>query len=520
MGPANALVSIGECTASAEYTINGAELGAGHHGIVIVAKDRAGNEGREEEEVSVRHSTPVPLGPGDVDLESGDFTLGPTDVALGGGLSVSRVYSSRDLTAGAEQGSPLGPQWSLSVGSERVAFRNGRQERACDQRQPAVRRSSRQCSTVKANQRGSSKRRPATRILRWRSKKTENTKRAYYLKDPAAGTSTEFMLSSTAKVWVPASQEGPVPTDTVSYFYETVEVGGKKITRPKEERGATPAKVSCSPKMEPGCRALKFTYATKTKSEIGEGPTEWGEYEGRLVKVSYEGYNPATKKMTEPAVPVAEYSYDKLGRLRAEWDPRLAPHELKTEYGYDSEGHVTALDPPGQEPWVFTYGTIAGDAGTGRLIKVMRAPAIRRDCGTGRRRATPKLPKITGTPLVGNAHWQRIDRQMEQQSPHLLATSGRNAAPTATAAPRYPAPTTPTTRRRERTRNILWSSRSARKWRRHSHCHRRRTAKGSRLRSTHASARPRKRQGQIYPRTRGSVAENGTCGSDTGARAA
>jgi streptogramin lyase len=374
-GSGECLVAIGECTASAEYTINGAELGAGYHGIVIVAKDRAGNEGREEEEVSVRHSTPVPLGPGDVDLESGDFTLGPTDVALGGGLSVSRVYSSRDLTAGVEGGSLLGPQWGITEGSEESLFEmvdksvlvtsgNGGQTVFA-----AVFNS-------KGEPTGKFEAPPGDSNLTMTLEENEKKEKvAYYLKDAAAGTSTKFSLSSTAKVWVPTVQEGPVSTDTVSYFYETVEVGGKKVTRPKEERGATPAKVSCAPKMEPGCRALKFTYATKTKSEIGEGPTEWGEYEGRLVKVSYEGYNPATKTMTETPIPVAEYSYDKQGRLRAEWDPRLAPHELKTEYGYDAEGYVTALTPPGQESWAFTYGTIAGDAGTGRMLKIRRAAA-------------------------------------------------------------------------------------------------------------------------------------------------
>ena len=106
-------------------TINGSELGAGHHGIVIVAKDRAGNEAREEETISIRHSTPVPMGPGDVDLESGDFTLGPADVSLGGGLSVSRVYSSRDLTAGAE-GDVVGAAVEPQRRQRGVAFRNGR----------------------------------------------------------------------------------------------------------------------------------------------------------------------------------------------------------------------------------------------------------------------------------------------------------------------------------------------------------------------------------------------------------
>jgi streptogramin lyase len=387
----------GECTASAKYKIKGGALGAGHHAIVIVAKDRAGNEGRGEETISIRHSTPVPLGPGSVDLESGDFTLDGGDVSLGSGLSVSRVYSSRDLTAGVE-GSLLGPQWSLSMGSEEtlvelvdhsvlVTSGNGGQTIFA-----AVLNSKQEPTGKFEAPPGDSN---LTMTLEENEKKEEL---AYYLKDPAVGTSTKFSPSSTSKVWVPTVQEGPLTTDTVSYIYQTVEVGGKKITRPTEELAAHP-KVSCSPKMEPGCRALKFTYATKTKSEIGEGPSEWGEYEGRLVKVSYEGYNPATKKMLETPVPVAEYSYDKQGRLRAEWDPRISP-ALKTTYGYDAEGHVTALNPPGQEPWAFTYGTVAGDAGTGRLLKVTRAPVSAGLWG-GALPSNTGAPKLSGTPKVG-----------------------------------------------------------------------------------------------------------------------
>jgi streptogramin lyase len=390
----------GECTASAKYKIQGSELGAGHHAIVVVAKDNAGNEERDEETISISHSTPVPLGPGSVDLESGDFTLGPTDVSLGSGLSVSRVYSSRDLTAGVEAGSPLGPQWSLSIASEEmlvelvdgsvlVTGATGSQTIFA-----AVLNS-------KGEPTGKFEAPPSDSNLTMTLEEgSKGEKLAYYLKDPAAGDSTKFVLSSTAKIWVPTQQEGPKPADKVEYLYETVEVAGKKITRPKEERGATPAKVSCSPTMEAGCRALKFVYATKTKSAIGEGPTEWGEYEGHLSTVSYEGYNPATKKMTEKPIAVAEYAYDKQGRLRAEWDPRLAPHELKTTYGYDAEGHVAALDPPGQEPWVFTYGTLTSDAGAGRLIKAAQAP-VSAGLWKGEALEGTGKPTITGSRAVG-----------------------------------------------------------------------------------------------------------------------
>jgi hypothetical protein len=413
----------GECTAIAKWKIEGAELGAGHHAIVIVAKDRAGNEGREEETISIRHSTPVPLGPGDVDLESGDFTLGSGDVSLGGGLSVSRVYSSRDVTAGVEGGSLLGPQWSLSVGSEEtlvempdysvlVTSATGGETIFA-----AILNSERKPT-------GKFEAPPGDSNLTMTLEENEKTKEklAYYLKDPAAGTSTKFELpaGSIAKVWVPFEQTGPVSTDTVSYVYETAEVGGKKVTRPSEERGATPAKVSCAPKMEPGCRALKFTYAPKTKSEIGEGPTQWGEYEGHLSKVSYEGYNPATKKMTETPIPIAEYAYDKQGRLRAEWDPRLAPHELKTTYGYDEEGHVTALTPPGQESWAFTYGAIAGDAGTGRLLKVTRAPASA-GLWKGEAVKNAESPKVSGTPVIGVRNDMTVSNGVWTGSPVVYA---------------------------------------------------------------------------------------------------
>ena len=128
--------------------------------------------------------------------------------------------------------------------------------------------------------------------------------------------------------------------------------------------------------LKKGCRALTFAYAKETIPK-GEKRSEWGEYNGRLSKVFFHGYNPSAGAMEEKAV--AEYSYDKQGRLRAEWDPRISS-ALKTTYGYDSEAHVgedhvTSVTPPSQESWALVYGMIAGDSSTGRLLKVTRAPA-------------------------------------------------------------------------------------------------------------------------------------------------
>ncbi len=668
-------VSKGECKATAEWTLNGAELGAGHHAIVLVAIDNAGNEARIERTISVRHSTPVALGPGSVDLQSGDYSMGSTDVSMGSGLTLARNVSSRSPEAGIE--GPLGPQWSLNVGvteslvemvdgSVLLTDANGAQAifasiGAGEFESPSG------DSNIK---------------LRLEENKETKQKLAYYLEDSAKHTKVKFTLpSGGTRLWVPAIQEGTNATDTVSFTYRTAEqaveysvpsgtepqsviagpdgnvwftanqsskigkmtlagtvlaeyslpagskpcaitvgpdgnlwfanlgtskigkittsgaiteyalasgsepegitvgpeknlwftewgtskigkittsgvvtqyalsesgkgptaiaagpdgnlwftvtesltpkigkittagavteyaipkssygitagpdgkmwftelavggaigqittagvikefslpsssspqhitagpdknlwftdVTGHKIdkittagvvteyavsfgpvsigigpdeniwftkggtgenkvsemttsgtmTEPVEVLAPVPAGVSCSP-MKAGCRALKFTYASATTA-TGENMSEWGEYRNRLTKVLLNAYDPVGKAMKETAV--AEYSYDKLGRLRAEWDPRISP-ALKTTYGYDAEGHVTALGVPGKEPWTFTYGPIAGDAGTGRLLKANLAPASEALWG-GSLPVKTEAPVLSGSAVIG-----------------------------------------------------------------------------------------------------------------------
>ena len=152
-------------------------------------------------------------------------------------------------------------------------------------------------------------------------------------------------------------------------------------------------------KWEKACRGLEFVYARKTKENIGENESEWGEYNGRLEEVEFIAYNPAAKGIARTAV--AKYEYDRLGRLRAEFNPEISP-ALKTVYGYDAEGHVTALTSPGRESWAFTYGTIPGDSSTGRLLKVMRAPASTK-LWKGEAPKNTEAPKLSGTAVVGVA---------------------------------------------------------------------------------------------------------------------
>jgi YD repeat-containing protein len=688
-GTGECVVAAGECTATDEFTINGEELGAGHHAIVMIAKDNAGNEARREEQITIRHSTPVPIGPGSVDVESGDFAMGPTDVSLGDGLTVSRNYSSRDTTQGLE--GPLGPEWAVSLGtSESLVEMIDGSMLLTDSTGKQTIFAKTETTTYESP--------PGDGNLKLTLDENTEThkKETFYLENVSEHTKDKFTLQGEqdTQTWVPTRQEGAVATDTVTYAYRTTsavqeyplaenshpngitrgpegnlwfvdeatskigrstptgsiveyplpeksepveivtgpdgnlwftEQGTNKIGRmtpsgsrveyslpansrpegitvlgnelwfteaneigsittsgtisqhevaehyrqggapsqivagangnlwftyfnkelitemtpegnitgdfstpagfgipshiapgpegeqavwvtseakvgkltmtgemtpyslpagsrpagitptdnntlwfadrgtnklskittagviseysvpegsspqsiaagaegnlwfteaasnriamttpaatriePTEAVAPIPAGVEGCPqaKLNPGCRVLKFEYAENTTAS-GEGEEEWGEYKGRLSKVLYEVYNPTTKKMEEPGIPVAEYRYDKLGRLRTEIEPRA---KLATTYGYDEEGHLTALTPPGQEPWTFTYGAVQGDAGTGRLLKVTRAQP---HAGASEQESAQQLkelrepekntqlPGLTGGPVVG-----------------------------------------------------------------------------------------------------------------------
>ncbi len=194
-----------------------------------------------------------------------------------------------------------------------------------------------------------------------------------YIADYANNRVQEWMRPT----WMPTVAEGRLSSGTTTYAYQAAEVEGKTVIEPTEALAPTPAGVSCSTKLdensERGCRALTFKYDTKETTAAGESPGQWGNYLGHLERVYFHGWDPSKGAMSEP-IAVAQYEYDSKGRLRAEWDPRISP-ELKTTYGYDAEGHITAVTPPGQEPWLVHYGAIAGDPNAGRLLSVIRPPA-------------------------------------------------------------------------------------------------------------------------------------------------
>ncbi len=390
----------GPCTASGEWEINGAELGVGAHRLKATATDNAGNLETAEFTVTVHHATPVAVGPGSVGPLSGELSLGATDVSVsspGSSLTVSRSYGSRHLTAGSQ--GPLGPQWSLSVGGQESLTKLSTGSVTLTAATGG--------QTTFASKEGGGFNSPPgdANLTLSETKNGKGELTEYVLKDAADAATTYFSSLSgpSSSLWKPTKQEGPLPAQKVRYIYQTVE----GVTEPKWAIAPEPAGLSFScvsqaeksEKLGKGCRALYFKYAEKTKESIGENETGWGEYKGRLQQVLFDAYNPAKgiEKMQEP--PVAEYLYDKQGRLRAEYNPQIE-HPLKTTYGYDGEGHVTALTSPGQESWAFTYGSIAGDSSPGRLLKTTQA-AVSAALWNGKLPENTKAPELTRAPVVG-----------------------------------------------------------------------------------------------------------------------
>lgn len=381
----------GPCTASAEWALNGANLGAGMHTLTVVATDRAHNVATKEYALYVHPAHPIGLGPGSVNPDSGDFALESQDVKISGGtgsLSVSRHYDSRNTKEGEE--GPLGPQWKIGLASLSSL------EVLPDKSVMLIGPSGLAHFAISTS--GKFEAPPGDNNLELRSEANgQGEPIAYIVEDATDGTSTTFTLPSGAKTWMPTVSKGPAATDTTTDEYRTIEPEAeKKIVQPTLEVAPHPAARCEKGKLEKGCRALEFEYYEETSAH-GEDENEWGGFKNRLKAAIFVAYNPNDKAMERKSV--AAYLYDQEGRLRAEWNPEVSGS--KTLYGYDSEGHVTAITPPGEETFVAHYGEIPRETtGAGRLLSLAR-PSRPREVGwDGAPPVDTSLPSLSTTSPV------------------------------------------------------------------------------------------------------------------------
>ncbi len=312
------------------------------------------------------------VGPGSVNLLTGDYTLSQTDASFFE-LSVSRTASSRTpdaATAQTGQAPIFGKEWVSGTVAEATESDYSHIRRISDTAVVVVDSDNEETHF------------------------TANTAKTGWVPEPGAedqtlkgsvsgsftlsdteGTVTEFTKPDTAAdTWqVSSTLLDGLSGSTTTVISETVTVDGKKLARPKRilapTSAATAATCTATPTTK-GCRALEFVYATTTTAT----DTGYGDYSDQVKEIRLWSTEPGASAATSKSVQM--YLYDGTGRLRQTWHPQITP-SLKTEYAYDSAGRVTKVTPPGELPWTFTYGKAGSSsaAGEGMLLKASR-PAL------------------------------------------------------------------------------------------------------------------------------------------------
>jgi RHS repeat-associated protein len=342
------------------------------------------------------------VGPGSVDLLTGNFTVSASDVSIpgwGSTLEFTRTHSSRDA-ASSPQGA-LGPGWKPGVAVEEAGgaeWRSVKTETAWEEweeEEGVITKEAIGEYTVLTDLEGyeyAFEKQGEAYVVPPEMTGYSLVKEAsgFAFTDPAGNRT--FFGNNTGSEWLPTAitQTGGSANSTQMVY----ELGTESKMRLKAIIAPTAAGITCNEATlgNIGCRSLSFKYAQAGHET--EGPA------GRLLSITYSGpeyaVDPHTGQLVMSTVSrtVAKYEYDNEGRLAAEWDPRISP-ALKTKYTYTSGGQIKTITPPGQEPWTMEYGTADEEEPNGRLINVKRASLL----------ASPTTAQMTiayGVPLSGS----------------------------------------------------------------------------------------------------------------------
>ncbi|MFJ6941166.1 RHS repeat-associated core domain-containing protein [Streptomyces sp. NPDC101132] len=338
------------------------------------------------------------VGPGSVNLLTGDYGLSATD-ASAFGMSVTRTASSRTPDKGATQEGQapvFGPEWVTGTVAELTESDYSHLRKISDTAVAVVDSEGEETHFTANAARTGWIAEPGAEHLTLTGSVTgsftltdnEGTVTAFAKPDPSVPT---WQVSSTLEDGL-----GNSATTVVS---ERTDVAGKALARPKwiiAPSSAVTASACAAAPATKGCRMMEFVYATSTTAAAGA----LGDYTGRVKAVRLWATAPGAAAST--AQDIASFAYDDSGRLRETWNPRVTP-ALKTAYTYDAAGRVTTLTPPGELPWTFTYGQAgnADTAGAGMLLKASR-PGLQQgtaDVASG----TAATSVVYDVPLTGGA---------------------------------------------------------------------------------------------------------------------
>ncbi|MGB3953328.1 MAG: RHS repeat-associated core domain-containing protein [Solirubrobacterales bacterium] len=336
------------------------------------------------------------LGPGSVDLVTGNLAVSSTDVSIDAfksPLTVSRTYNSR---YGADDYlSIFGPGWRAgqpaeSSGSDYVALTDnadvGLPE---EERYPFVEVTDSQNSIMSfeldeaTGKYISEVGLESLELAREGDPGIPTKTVRFTLTDRDSGTVTTFERpdsSAATGTFVPVSIAELGTPDSTKLTY-TFADGRSYLSTAVAASGT----VTCSDtwsNLGTGCQALKYNYISIAL------PAPFHVTVKRLSSVTLRTYAPELSTgngvicdLTNMCkIPVASYAYDVWGRLIEAWDPRISP-ALKTTYTYTYSGtpgfpptdnSLASVRPPGEEAFNISYRPLPEDNRSGRVDKVSR----------------------------------------------------------------------------------------------------------------------------------------------------
>ncbi|WWR55118.1 RHS repeat-associated core domain-containing protein [Streptomyces sp. SCSIO 30461] len=310
------------------------------------------------------------IGPGSVNLLTGDYSLSAADVSALG-LSVSRTASSRGPQQAANQegqAAIFGKQWVSGTAGEATESDYSHIQKASDTAVDVVMTDGDAIHFAANAGKTGWIPEPGSEALSLAGSVTGS----FTLSD-TQGTVTEFTKPDPAVAsWqVSSTLRDGLTNSTITVVSETVTVDGKKLARPKRVIAPTSAVSAATCTATPatkGCRVLEYAYATSTTAT----GSAFGDFAGQVSEIRLWSTEPGANSATSKSV--QQYLYDDQGRLRRAWNPQITP-SLFTEYAYDTAGRVTSLTPAGELAWTFIYGKAgnAATAGDGMLLKASRA---------------------------------------------------------------------------------------------------------------------------------------------------
>ncbi len=356
LAPGGAGCSPGPCVIEREYSFSGREIGVGEHTLVVEAEDQIGNTTTKEFQFVVMgpEGPAVDLGPGQLNLQSGNFLLSSNDVSEATTGSTFLMTRTHESIAPAALESPFGPNWQFSFGT----WRKGRM--MPDETFVITDSKGRQVVFEKV----SNKYKPPAGYGDWSLVEGEWGRLILTAPNGSKTTFREQDGLAPDDLYLPTWLEGE--DGFLMFLSWNYYLGGPKLGSVYPSDPEVPF---CSPDSNP-CRYLTLHYDGETTAS-GSGPEEWGDYLGRLSHVTLHAWDVGAE--APHSIVLVEYAYDAQGRLRAVWDPRISP-PLKTTYGYDSDGRVTAVTPPGQQPWLMKYGVKPGQSHDDWLLSASRLP--------------------------------------------------------------------------------------------------------------------------------------------------